>query len=871
MAQSKRPYLWPLLLLLVANSAFLADVAGFRFMAALLLLAWLPGWVWLAPFGFRPAANIERLTMAPGLALALTILGAMLAVYLPGPLTAAHLLVTGNAIIITGMVVSWWPGGGRPVPSRSEQPTIPNRYALGLLLGLILLTAALRLFRLGYAEFHEDETEALMLGVRLLQGEDYALFLHRKGPAQMLLPISFWLLTGSITESLARLPFALSSLTSAILLFLVGRRWFGWKAGLIAGLLWAINGYAVAFGRMVQYQALIFFLGPLAIYALYLAWQEGQPRRQILAAILLAVALLAHFDALLLLPAAAYLGWNGLTRMKAEGGRRKLSFLGAVDRSFLAVAAIAVVVFLSLLAAFYVPYFLDPEFQNTAAYLTGSRVKPGLLYNNLALLRQLDKDYSSHFYLPLLALGVICFAGRQSRRYTRKWRWGLAAAAVLSASTIWLPDMWRIGSLSLALLPWLATFGLLWLPATVEVKTAWLMFGAPFIGYVFLVEDPRTHVYILYPGAVLLAGGGLVALAGWLNEYPGRWKVSSRQKEGPEPVVASPLFLSPSRLSLLLLLIAGLLLGAAITAYQGIIFLSKESTLSQLRAGWDNSLGEAISDDLPGARSYFGYPKREGWKAIGALRAEGKFPRDFRSVNEDFIIPIWYNYGQPRSCYTTPAHVFIRAAGEEVSIPDAGYGEVGWVEREGEKRLLILAAGGAAPANPPIYALADYEARFDRLATPTQFTRQVEPAQPLETEFGPAIKLVGYDLLEDSVAPGETLHLNLYWQALERPAENYRAFVHLTDGTTLWAQQDDNPACRLPTSIWRPGQRGIGQFRLPVDPDTPPGRYPLIIGLYQADTLERLKITAGAGHVGDDFLWLGDVVVETKGNDEGIP
>jgi hypothetical protein len=52
---------------------------------------------------------------------------------------------------------------------------------------------------------------------------------------------------------------------------------------------------------------------------------------------------------------------------------------------------------------------------------------------------------------------------------------------------------------------------------------------------------------------------------------------------------------------------------------------------------------------------------------------------------------------------------------------------------------------------------------------------------------------------------------------------------------------------------------------LTVKPDTPPGRYPLIIGVYQAGTLERLKITAGAGQMGDDFLWLGDVeVVEAK-------
>jgi hypothetical protein len=33
------------------------------------------------------------------------------------------------------------------------------------------------------------------------------------------------------------------------------------------------------------------------------------------------------------------------------------------------------------------------------------------------------------------------------------------------------------------------------------------------------------------------------------------------------------------------------------------------------------------------------------------------------------------------------------------------------------------------------------------------------------------------------------------------------------------------------------------------------------MGLYQAETLQRLAITAGPGQVGDDFLWLGDIEI----------
>ncbi|GAB4441640.1 MAG: hypothetical protein Fur0044_38100 [Anaerolineae bacterium] len=326
-------------------------------------------------------------------------------------------------------------------------------------------------------------------------------------------------------------------------------------------------------------------------------------------------------------------------------------------------------------------------------------------------------------------------------------------------------------------------------------------------------------------------------------------------------------FFSLSNLRALLLIVIGGLVLISIVLYEAIIFLLPESTLGRVRQQWDSSNWAAVYHELPKEREYFGYPKREGWKAIGALRAQGLFPGDFRSINEDFVIPIWYNYGQARSCYDTPQQFFARTPGYDFYIPEqniAAYHETGWIEREGEVRLRVFSAGSVGETSPPVYTLETLEPVFDSLATPQHFIQQAEPSQPVMTQFGSAIQFLGYDLPVSTVAPGETLYLNLYWQALQPPSDNYRAFAHLTDGANLWGQQDDNPACRLPTSIWRTGQRGLGQFRLPVKAETPPGRYPLIIGLYQADTLERLKITAGSGKIGDDFLWLGDIEVAKK-------
>lgn len=806
MREIRANYGWPVVLLIGANGLILSGGPPLlRYGGALILLLLLPGWAWLG-FG---SDRLERLILVVGLSLALTIFGAMWAVYLPGPPGMGQLLAVIDGLIVAGFLsrrfFRFAPGPLLPV--------LPPRFLYSLLL-ILLLAAALRLPRLGYAEFHEDEAEALMLGVRLFQGEDYALFLHRKGPAQMLVPVAFWLLSGRITETMARFPFALSSLLSVAVLFMMGRRWFGPAAGLVAALLWAINGYSLAFGRMVQYQALIFFMGPLALYCFYLAWESYRPRWQMAGTVLLAACLLAHFDVLLWLPVAFYLGWLNLRRTPKATGAAWL--LWAV-----------------LLASFYIPYLLDPEFGHTAAYLAGSRIKPGWLYDNLPLLQRLDQAYSSRFYLPLVAAGVIGFVAGRSWRLPHRRGWLIAGLGLLALSTAWLPDWWRTGDLSLAGLPWLGLgVACFYLWPDPQNRAAWLMFGAAFGGYLFLVDDPRTHLYIIYPGAVTLAGAGWAAL-----------DERTAFRRGAAAVVT--------------------LLAGAVIIYEGLIFLPTESAFSRLRAGWEDSAAELLYDDLPKAGQYFGYPSRTGWKAIGTLRAEGRFPGDFRSANVDFIIPIWYNFGEARSCYETPAYFFVR----DEAGPPQPYTEVGRVEREGTVTIHVYGDEATGPEPPPLYSLAELAPRFDRLASPERFAHQAEPSRRLEAQFGPAIRLTGYDLPRQQLAPGDTLRLNLYWRAVQNPGDRYRVFVHLTDGETLWSQQDDDPACRLPTSIWRAGQRGRGQFRLPLSPDMPPGRYALVIGLYRADSLERLAISAGAGQIGDDFLWLADIEVVEEAAD----
>ena len=134
-----------------------------------------------------------------------------------------------------------------------------------------------------------------------------------------------------------------------------------------------------------------------------------------------------------------------------------------------------------------------------------------------------------------------------------------------------------------------------------------------------------------------------------------------------------------------------------------------------------------------------------------------------------------------------------------------------------------------------------------------------EIVKDLNLRFGQNIELLGYRGWKLAPAAGEVTQLQL---------QMARRSHSLTGGTRcscncstqrdqVIAQRDAEPAGEgRPTNTWKPGEVVLDNHGLLIPPGTPPGTYRRIIGMYDAQTMERLKLPNGS-----DFLNLPPVTV----------
>ena len=435
--------------------------------AFLLLWIW-PALSWALLIG---GSSAVRLLSGSALAILVNALIALVLHHLPGPISRPALLV---AALMSAVAPLLWAIRQRVSGSERELgqavPTATGkRYALAVAL-ILALALALRLLGLGYKELQGDEGVILVRAAAALSGDDAELFLHQKGPVEILMPLFTWRLTGAVNEFWVRLPFTWSAWLGAGAVMLLARRWFDRHAAAVAGLLYAIGGFGIAFARIVQYQSLVVLWGVASLLhaSRYYRGRPGRTRDLVLATIFLAGGLLAHYDAILVGPAVAALLLGGLY----TAFRHRHKMLTPLALGAAAAGAI--------LALFYFPYILNPTFSNTAGYLLEDRLGGAFFSWSLPEVWQMSTFYNSLYYVLGLLLLVVAGVIITFDRFRHQTRDRAVAISAL------------------------------------------LFVGVPLLFYTLIVADPRTHVYTIYPGATVIAGAGAAAIWGRANTRSGR-------------------------------------------------------------------------------------------------------------------------------------------------------------------------------------------------------------------------------------------------------------------------------------------------------------------------------------------------------------
>ena len=109
------------------------------------------------------------------------------------------------------------------------------------------------------------------------------------------------------------------------------------------------------------------------------------------------------------------------------------------------------------------------------------------------------------------------------------------------------------------------------------------------------------------------------------------------------------------------------------------------------------------------------------------------------------------------------------------------------------------------------------------------------------------------------ISAADQLNVSLIWSAQEPIDSDYKVFVHLlSEDGSMVAQHDGVPLLGTrPTSSWQDGEQLLDRHELQIGETGFNGNGRLIVGMYRADTLERLPFANG-----ETALELAPVVIE---------
>lgn len=225
-----------------------------------------------------------------------------------------------------------------------------KKHSVILHLFLIFVVVWTRFVYLGYSDFQGDEIKAMF---RPEEGQTLVEFLmeQRKGPLQFLITAAMEPVTNDYYNNFVlRLPFAIAGALAVLYFYKFVKLHFGKEVANYSALFMAINGFFIAFSRIVQYQSFTILLFILALYyfSKTLFDEKWMFKGWYLGALVWGLSALAHYDSIFITPFVLYIFVMWFIKYKKVSTKKKLLHV-----SFAGLITIVVI------AAFYVPYYFN--------------------------------------------------------------------------------------------------------------------------------------------------------------------------------------------------------------------------------------------------------------------------------------------------------------------------------------------------------------------------------------------------------------------------------------------------------------------------------------------------------------------------------
>ncbi|PJA41063.1 hypothetical protein CO178_00985 [candidate division WWE3 bacterium CG_4_9_14_3_um_filter_34_6] len=399
---------------------------------------------------------------------------------------------------------------------------------------IIIYSVFVRVQGLGYSNFQGDEVNPMTFVYGMDNRVISYLLDQKRAPAQYVINIINVSLFGYHGEAQIRFPFLIFGILAIYTFYLLAKKIFNKKTALLVSSLMAVNGLFIAFSRITQYQAFMYFLIPVGVLVFIKALEEKSTKYFIYSGLIMMVALLAHFDTASVMPffIVGFIA-DYIRTTKLSFAKMKMQFVPYLKNTFVFFAT-----FILPALIYYVPYFLNSAFgDGTSGYLEGRLLGGGLMPRTQITLKLLTMYIPKFHIYTLFILGSIGLLFKSieledfefwkikiNKKYYQKIYMFLVALLVFASAFSFYPVKPRSATL-LVLLSSIAISFILTFSRKVDWKFASLAvwFLGSYSFYFYIMKDPRTHVYVSMIPLFILASYGFVEI---INSIKLKWVVA---------------------------------------------------------------------------------------------------------------------------------------------------------------------------------------------------------------------------------------------------------------------------------------------------------------------------------------------------------